>query len=216
MLNLLAAAVLATADVAAVPDDAGPPSPRLLASRAEVLFGTATTGFTWNGGRWGDVPLLPGVAGRFVRDGLALDGSLVAIAPAVADGISAGANATLRAGYVGHRWAIFAGAFANWALEGQPAWQWMPSLRGELAFERFGISAGVFDHGGFAPLHVTAEVPTSVGHLSVGYLAPLGAVVGFSRPLSGQLSARAQLLYARILNTEQATFTVGLAWGGAR
>ena len=216
MLTLLAATVLATADVAAAPAEPAPPAPRLLESRAEVLFGAATTGFAWNGGRWGDLPLLPGISGRYVQGGLALDGSLVAIAPPIADGISAGANATLRAGYVGTRWAVFAGAFANWALEGKPTWQWMPSLRGEVAFERFGLSAGLFDHGGFAPLHVTAEVPTSVGHLSVGYLAPLGALVGFSRPLAGQLSARAQLLYARILNTEQATFTVGLAWGGAR
>jgi len=156
------------------------------------LFGAAYTGNGWNGGRWGELPLLPGMAGRFVHAGLALDGALVFLAPPRPGGLSVGANALLRAGCVGARWAVFAGAFANWALEGKPQLQWLPSLRGEVAFEKFGVSAAVLDHAGFAPLYVTAELPTSLGHLCVGYLAPLGGLVGFSRPLGGQLSPPAR------------------------
>ena len=209
MVNLLLASLLCAA-ASPVAEE------RFLSNRIEASVGVYGTGYTVAGGRWGDPLLMPGVSGRYLLGGFVVDGSVLAALPPLGEGVSAGAYATLRAGYVGHRWAVHAGAFGQWALEGRPQWQWLPSLRGEFAFDRFGLSAGVFDHGGLVPLHVTLEVPTHLGNISLGYLAPMGALVGFTRPLSGSLSLRAQAFIVRLVNADQAFVTVGLAWGGDR
>jgi hypothetical protein len=219
--HLLAAWMCATAPEATEAQSAAPApaevrEERLLSSRVEASLGIYGSGYTVAGGRWGDPLVMPGVSGRYLLGGFAVDGSVLAALPPLREGVSSGAYATLRAGYVGRRWAVHAGALGQWALEGKPQWQWLPSLRGEYAFDRFGISAGVFDHGGLVPLHVTLEIPTHLGHVSLGYLAPMGALVGFSRPLSDTLSLRAQAFIVRLVNADQAFLTVGLAWGGAR
>ncbi len=215
MTPLLLAALLSASDVDAKPDQPSTPA-RLLESRAEVQVGVLGSGYTVAGTRWGDALFTPALAGRYLLGGFLVDGTLQLDAPLAPGGVSTSAHTTLRVGWAGQRWAVHAGAFGLWAQEGRPRWQWLPTLRGEVAFESFGLSAGVFDHGGLVPLHLTLELPTKLGHASVGYVAPLGLLVGFSRPLTGALSLRAQAFVYRLMNTDQAAFTLGLAWGGAR
>src|SRR6185503_245111 len=85
-----------------------------------------------------------------------------------------------RVGWTGHRFELLLGAALQFLPGAPTVLQWVPSARFARRFGAFGLSAGLFDGVGQAPLHLTAEA----GDFYVGYMAPLGARAGVRFRLS--------------------------------
>lgn len=199
--------LLSTMLLAAAPD-----GERLLSNEVAAGLGFLGSGYTVNGGRMGDALLAPSVTGRGVFSGFTVDGALLVGAPLAPNGEAVSVTGTVRAGYTGYRWSVLGGVSGQWAHSATPAMQWMPSLRGQVDFGSFGLSAGLFDFHGQVPFHLSAEL----GRFSIGYVAPIGLVASADIPLTQSLSLRCQGWVYRLFNSEQVLVTVGAVWGGGK
>lgn len=214
-MSPLVLALLLGADAVAAPP---PPTEteRLLASQVGVSLGITGSGYQVHGSRWGDTLFSPVVTARGVFKGFLVEGSVLGAFPVTSGGAATALTGLGRLGYVGQHFSLHVGATAQWANASTPAFQVLPSFRLEGSFGLAGLSVGLFDFHGQVPLHLSAEVPTRFGHFSLGYVAPLGVVATADVPLTGALGVRAQAWAYQLFASQQALFTVGLTYGGAR
>jgi hypothetical protein len=184
-------------------------SPRLLGDELSVGLGVLGAGSTHQGGRWGEVTLNRVVEGRLLLGGFTIEAAGYFALPLSSAGAAPSSTALLRLGWSGRRYAVTAGALLQHAPIAQPALQTLPSLRAELWFSEFGTSLGIFDHQGLAPAHVSLELRD----FSLGYVAPIGAVLGARVRLRKYVALRFSALAFRLFSADVALFTVSVAAG---
>lgn len=196
--GLLAAVMLAAA-----------PGEPLLGTEGGLGVGVWGQGFTQRGGRWGDASVGPLGTGRVVWRGVTADATLAFEIPVTQGGISSAWLGVLRLGYTGERFSVVAGAAMQYARLAEPTTQWLPSLRAEGTFGEWGLALGVFDYCATAPLHLSFQL----GDWSVGYVAPLGAVVTARLRLLDGFGVQLAALAYRLANTDVAMLTLSAVLG---
>lgn len=203
MLSLLAADVEAS---------------RLLSDEVAAGVGILGTGFNAAGARIGDGTVTPQVSGRAVLRGFVVEGGGYLSAPLSPLGPYLAFTLAARVGWSWTRWAVVAGAVFQYSGGAAPPTQLLPSLRVQGQFSRyFGASLGVLDLLGLVPLHLTLELgPFRFGRLSVGYVAPIGAVLGADLPLARGFGLRAHAFFYRLGNSDFAMLSLSGTLGGTR
>lgn len=186
-----------------------PPGPApLLSTELEARVGAMGLAYGFEGGRWGDLYVTPAVQGRWQLGALGLDGGVLLTVPTSGEGAGFGGRVSVRAGFVGERFAIFAGPVVEYGAVAVPALQILPSLRAQASFGAWGLSAGLFDHHALALAHLTVEL----GDYGIGYVAPLGLTAHARFWLTPQMALSLQALAGTIGNTQQALLTTGLVF----
>jgi hypothetical protein len=185
---------------------------RQLTPEVAAGVGIGGAGYTFAGGRWGDTLAMPYALGRGMLGPVVAEVELLVAQPLGADGATTSLGVIPRLGFSGESWSVLVGASLQVAPSSVTVLQTLPSLRVRKNFsDAFGLSLGLFDLHGLAPLHLSAEL----GAFDVGFIAPLGLSAGarFALPWAGwKLQARA--LAFRLFSSELAVFTLGVAWGG--
>lgn len=191
------------------------PAPRLLATELAVGLGVSGQGYTYSGGRQGDLFVDRLVEARLVLGGFTYDTSASFPMETRPGGASTGVNAVARIGWTGERWSVVGGASLQFVPRAEPSRQWLPSLRASYSFGGWGLSAGLFDHYATAPAHLTLEV----GNYGVGYVAPLGALATARFRLRDFFGVKVAAMAYRLFTTDVAMVTVcisaGPGWGTA-
>ncbi|MHB8872854.1 MAG: hypothetical protein ACYC8T_04140 [Myxococcaceae bacterium] len=200
-------------DAAAVPPDrCDLPEPfvRLHADELSAGLGVIGQGYTFNGGRFGDLLVGGIVEGRLVwGSGFTVDGSLLVPVPTAGDGASGGFGVLARIGWTGERWSVVSGPSFQFVGRARPDGQWLPSLRATYLFSGWGLSAGLFDFYATVPAHLTLEL----GDFGVGYVAPIGALATARFRVGRSLGLKVGAMAFRLFNTEVAMVTVTASWG---
>ncbi|MFZ5470031.1 MAG: hypothetical protein ACOZIN_11405 [Myxococcota bacterium] len=185
------------------------PARRLLANEVWAGLSMLGTGYTYTGGRWGDLFLEPSVEGRLVLSGFTADAALAFAGVTGSEGAGGGLTVGARAGWTGERFSVVGGAYFLRTEHALPESQLLPSVRASFAFSSWGLSTGVFDYRGLVPFHLTAEL----GDVGLGYVAPLGALLTARVRLRSQLGLRLTAFAFRVGNSETALLTVAAAFG---
>lgn len=188
--------------------------PRLLANEVSAGVGVLGTSYTFTGGRLGETQLTPVVTARGLLGGATLEGGVLLVLPtAGTTGVSF--TAAARLGWTGQRWSLLLGALMQWTADARPALQFLPTLRGSVDFGSFGLTLGVFDSLGLIPAHLSADVRVGRGGFSVGYVAPIGALLSAQLPLDERFGLRVTAFAFKLLQTEVAMVTLSGTYGGA-
>lgn len=195
---------------AAGPED-GPPPQRLLRSEVAASTGIYGSAYTATGLRYGDALWAAGAEARGLIGGLTGELSVLGLFPLASNQAAGSLELVPRVGWSGYHWSLLAGAAVQVAPAARPVTQVLPSLRAQVDFGRFGLSAGVFDIYGQVPLHLSAEL----GDFSIGYAAPLGLVASARFRLPKGLRLRVQGFVYRLFDAEAGMLTLGLGWEGA-
>lgn len=178
--------------------------PRLLTPEASAGVGVLGIGYTATDGRWGDLFIAPDLAGRVLFGGVVLDGDLLLAAPTANNGARFGGTLTARVGWSGERWDILVGPVLSYAPSTTPALQILPSVKGQVSFGNWGLSAGIFDQHGLAIAHLSADI----GDYSIGYVAPFGGRAAATFHLGSQFALRTEGLLVWAFNTQVAYLAV--------
>lgn len=178
---------------------------RVFGNELTLSAGALGTAFDFQGGRWGDLFTTQAVEARWLLGGLTLEGSVMDALPVVSQTWGQSLTATARAGWTFDRLSFAVGAAANFAPTAHPVAQLLPSARVGYAFDRFALSAAVFDLHALA----LARVSVDVGSWGVGYLAPLGAEAHLRLPLTHRFGLRLQALAFRAGSAQVAFLSVG-------
>lgn len=188
----------------------------LLGRRLTVGVGGYGSGYYFRGGSWGDGFTTQFADVRWRWGGFTLEGGLVSTVPVFTAGALYSPAAHLRVGWTWSRATVTVGARSEYAGTPEAKLQWLPTLSAAYAFDRFGLSAGVFDMQGIPIARVSLEHP----HFGVGYVFLLGLEargrIRVSRAVSLQLQAlafrafTAQVAYLSISGTFDAD---AAGWG---
>lgn len=190
--------------------------PTALAQDFEIsaFAGAKGDATVFHGGRWGDGFGLLGVGldGAYRRLGVEANVHFLSATSDLVTRGSLGAKpaltGVLRLGFQGEKLEILAGAVTQFT--GSAAMLWVPTLHARYDFSGFGLSAGVFDHLGYAPAHVSVDR----GMWSVGFVAPLGLRGGVKIPLSSKLSLGIDGFGFALGNYQSAMLTVSTIFRG--
>lgn len=192
-------ASLAAAPPSSPPDEGVQRAPARRAFGSEVTFGVGALGTA------ADLFTTQSLAARGFVGGLTLEGSLMNALPVVSQAWGPSLTATARAGWTFERLSFALGAALQIAPAAQPATQLLPSARVGYAFDRFALSAAVFDLDALA----LARVSVDVGNWGVGYLAPLGAEAHARFPVAPRYALRVQLFAFRAASAQVAFLSLG-------
>lgn len=171
-------------------------------------IGAYGTGYSFSGGRWGDLFAAPMLEGRARWSFLAGDAQLMLFIPTASGGAGFEARTTVRVGVAFERFSLLVGPSMNFGAVADPVAQWVPSVRAQASFGHWGLSAGLFDHNALALAHLTAEL----GDYGVGFVAPLGLTAHARFWVTPRVAIRVQALASSLLNLSQAWLTVGVAF----
>ena len=186
---------------------------RLLDDDVSAGLGVLGSGYAVHGARWGDALFTPTLTGRGVFGGFVVDGGLLVATPLAPGGTSFSTSVGLRVGWSGQRWALVGGAVLQWAHDGRPALQLVPTLRGSVDLGAMGLTLGVLDDQGMVPAHLSADLPTKLGRFSLGWVFPIGLIGSADVPISGRVGLRVSGFVFRVFNAEVAMLTVAATWG---
>jgi hypothetical protein len=186
-------------------------SARLLRPEVAASTGIYATAYTATGLTYGDAMWAAAAQARGLIGGLTGDLSVLGLFPLASNQAVGSVDLVPRVGWTGYRWSVLAGAAVQIAPVAHPVAQVLPSLRAQVDFGRFGLSAGVFDIYGQVPFHLSAEV----GDFSLGYAAPLGFVASARFKLPKGLRLRVQTFVYRLFEADAGMLTLGLGWEGA-
>ncbi len=210
LLPLLVATVLAA--------DAPPgASTRLLTPEVSAGVGVLGAGYSQHGARWGDAHLAPVVTGRYLFGGFTVEAGVLLAAPLAAETTATSLSGGLALGWTGRRWNVMLGATLQWSALTTPAVQVLPQLRAAYDFGPFGLAVGVFDQLALVPAHLSGFFRVGATRLSIGYVAPLGAMAGIDVPLTGRFGVRITGFAFKLAQSEFAMLTLAATFdGGAR
>lgn len=123
-------------------------------------------------GRFGDVFIVPEARGRGSLGPVLLDGQLQVSMPTSTEALFSG-TATARIGVDMDTWNVAVGPSVQWnpAAPSASALQFLPSLRAEARFGRWGLALGLFDEHAQIPVHLSFLFDQH----ELGFIAPLGA-----------------------------------------
>lgn len=189
---------------------------RLLEREAAAGLGLVSSGFATAGGRTSQLSFAPSVAGRLVLGGFVVEGGLLLSAPLARDTTLLSLSGQARVGWSAERWAVVAGAVLQWAPEGTPTLQVLPTARGQVSFGRLGLTLGVFDHFGLVPGHLSVDLaPLPGGRFSLGWVAPLGVIGSADVQLPAGFGLRVTGFAWRLGGAELAMVILAGTFGGA-
>ncbi len=185
---------------------------RLLTNEVSAGVGVLGSGYSQLGVRLADAQLTPTVTARWLFWGVTVDGGLLLVAPLTRDGAALALTGGLRVGYTGQRFSVVGGALAQWASDGHPAVQWLPTLRASVDFGPFGLTLGILDELGLLPAHLSFDLALGRSTFSVGWVAPIGLVGRFEVPLVSDFALRLQGFAYKVAEAEFAQVMVGVVF----
>jgi hypothetical protein len=184
-----------------------------------VGAGMLQTGYSFGSGSWMQLFATQQLEGRYLFGWFTAEGSLLHALPVSGSSATRAFVVQLRLGWTGKRVSITGGPSFQLAPDATPEIQLLPTARAEwkLTDGGLGLSGGVFDVHGEAPLRLSIELPRFFGF---GYVAPLGVEAHAAVPIGDDFELRAQGLVLRVENATavmllaSASFT-GFDIGGA-
>jgi hypothetical protein len=170
----------------------------LLGRRISFGVGTSGDATLFRGGIAGDVFFTQQLEARWLFGGFTLEGAVLHALPMGGSALFS-VTGQLRVGWTWRRTTVTAGALAQVA-PGTPATQWAPTLTAAHTFDRFGLSAGIFDVHGIALARASFEQEL----FGVGYVAPIGLEAHTRFRLGSAVFLRVQALAFRVFNAQVA------------
>ena len=158
----------------------------------EVTLGAGMlgAGYGFEGGSMGDLFTTQQVEARWLFSGFTLEGSLLDALPVVSRSNGQSITAMVRVGWTGERFSGALGAVTQYVPTARPSNQLLPTARVAYAFDRFALSAGLFDLHALA----IARVSVDVDNWGAGYIAPLGLEAHARIPIAHEFGLRVQAL----------------------
>lgn len=175
----------------------------LLGRRVSIGAGAYSTSYGFFGGSWTNGFATQQAEARWLSGGFTLEGGVQHALPVGATAAAQAVTGHLRLGWTFSRATVTAGAVAQWAPTVRPSIQLVPSVTAAWAFDRFGISGGLFDVHGLALARISYERE----HFGVGYVAPLGAEAHGRIHLSRSFSLHIQGMAFRAFNAQVLYFS---------
>lgn len=177
----------------------------LLGNRVSVGGGAYSAGYGFNEGAWNDAFATQHLDARWRLGGWTVESGLQNAVPLGSTVAAQALTAHLRLGWTGARGTLTAGAMGQFASAARPATQLLPTVTAAWRFDRFGLSGGLFDVHGLAPVRISFEHT----HFGFGYVAPLGAEAHGRFNLAGAFDLQVQGMAFRAFNAQ--VFYLGLS-----